>query len=205
MLVAILDHRQKTTHWRNLDTMIKQITLSTGPEVEKILQSLSVKEKKDIINEHLENKRNGNKITQNDLAIWPRNYLHLCPYQTKILRILNSTEKLNNFSNHKNQLRRQHTSRVPELEEALYWWVVEQNEKFIAINGPIVRELTSKLQEEEKKALPEDLKFTLKFSNGWIPLFQARVGLKVLRTYGESGSADTERMKKELIELQEKL
>lgn len=75
------------------------------------------------------------------------------------------------------------------VEQRLYSWIVEQNNKNGRLSGSLVTEKAKYLHENisrEAGVVPGPFSA----SNGWLAHFKSRFDLKTFKLYGESVSAD---------------
>lgn len=122
------------------------------------------------------------KCTQDDLANWASMTFDVTVGRSTVGKIV-SDQTVQIPPNPEQKRRR--TSRYPELEMALYEFVLEYQEK-TSITDMIILEKAKKLfmdmniQDEE-----------LKFSNGWLTRFKKRHGISLRKLHGESASVET--------------
>lgn len=86
----------------------------------------------------------------------------------------------------------------PEMENALYLWVVQQRTKHTPLTSIVIRE---KAEAFHKKVCKVE-KCDFKASYGWFSRFKDRFSLKVKRIHGEKLSADLSRLDSFKIQLQ---
>ncbi|POW17221.1 hypothetical protein PSTT_00543 [Puccinia striiformis] len=87
-------------------------------------------------------------------------------------------------------------SSLPQLEQALYNWVVEAQSRRMPINDEILRMKANKFANL--------LSIDLKLSNGWLYKFKNRFRINRVELHGEAGSVDSnqaEDARKQILEL----
>eukprot|EP00171_Calliarthron_tuberculosum_P004123 IDg4123t1 len=152
-----------------------------APTAGNFKQSLTLRQKKLILDEYKKRKNAGGNTNQTALAMWAKDSLRLCnaPNQSTI-------------------------SRIPllRLEDALYRWICTQNNKGVMLNGELVKMYGQKLLDEANKVLPDSEKIKLTFSKGWIERFKKRFGLRFRRVHGEAASADMDAIEHQMPRIQ---
>ena len=118
------------------------------------------------------------------------------PSQSTISAIIN--QKLKSMSRDAviadDSKKRLRTVQYPELEEALRYWVLQCENKRVAISGALIQEQARRFA--SKFNIPEDE--MPKFSVGWLVKFQQRHNLRSVKLCGESGSADEQAIRDHL-------
>ena len=87
------------------------------------MQSLSIQQKRLILDERDERKRRGLKVTQVALAAWAKENLGLqsLPDQSTMSRLLKNAEKIRSMSDtHNTSVKKKRRAAAPRLEDALY-------------------------------------------------------------------------------------
>jgi transposase len=137
-------------------------------------------------------------MTQKQLSEFAQRRFNLekAPSQSTISAIIN--QKLKSMSKDAviadDSKKRLRTVQYPELEEALRYWVLQCEEKRLAISGALIQEQARRFAFKLK--IPESE--LPKFSVGWLVKFQQRHNLRSVKFCGESGSADEQAIRDHL-------
>lgn len=169
------------------------------------MQSLSIHQKRLILDERDERKREGLKVTQVALAAWAKENLGLqsLPDQSTMSRLLKNAEKIRSMSDtHNTSVKKKRRAAAPRLEDALYKWMCTQSSRGIMINADLVKMEGRKLMNAANELLPECEQIFLKFSKGWIERFKKRFGLRFRQVHGEAMSVDIDKLAEEMPRLE---
>jgi DDE superfamily endonuclease/Tc5 transposase DNA-binding domain/Fission yeast centromere protein N-terminal domain len=151
--------------------------------------TLTFGQKEEIRKHHAEN-----KCTHEQLTVWATEHFGVAVGQSTIGKILKT--KMESLVDP--EQKRLRVSRFPELEAALFEFVIKYQEK-TSITDLVITSKARKLCEE--MGISED-KF--KISNGWLNRFKQRHGIRLRTLHGESGSVNESELagfRKQLIEL----
>ncbi|CAG8626907.1 984_t:CDS:2, partial [Paraglomus occultum] len=128
-----------------------------------------------------------------DLVNWIRATYQLDVHPSTVSRLLKRKESI--ISNP--SAKRHRTVQHPNLENALYEWVIQMQTKVILTDAILVQKAKDFSQ---LLNIPDD---DFKFSCGWLSRFKKRHGLKQIKKHGEAASADTVAILKTIPELKE--
>jgi arginine repressor len=145
-------------------------------EPKKTKTALTNEQRKAII----KHKEKHPQISQTDLVDWIKQTMDLKVHQSTISRLIKNKDEIG-----ENLLaKRQKTVQYPVLENTLFEWILQSQERIILADDIII---------EKAKNFARLLNISdFKFSNGWLQKFKQRHGLKKITKHGEDASVDEE-------------
>lgn len=155
------------------------------------MQTLSLLNKKKIVDEYRRRAANHENTTQPVISQWAKDALQLQrpPNQSTISRIIKNADKFASLPTDASaSSKRNRPAAAPRLERALFQWLCHQNNKGVAINGDVIKFHAERLLSDANALLCDDNKIELKFSKGWLERFKKRYNVKCRRVHGESMS-----------------
>lgn len=144
------------------------------------------------------------KNTLADLAVWEKKIFSLqhTLRQSIITRLLCNAEDLMKASQlHDCKTKRNKSAVAPLLEQALYKWICDQNNRGIMLKIENIKMQGENMMVEANKCLQFGQRLTLKFSTGWIRRFKKRYGTRFLRVNGKGCSADKGAIREKMLEI----
>lgn len=138
------------------------------------MQTLSLLQKKKILEEYRRRKADNENVTQPAIARWAKDTLHVekAPNQSSISRIIKNADKFADIPlDASASTKRLRPAAAPRLERALFQWLSDKNNGGVALNGDVLKFHAEQLLQDANALLPEDRKITIKFSKGWMERF----------------------------------
>lgn len=169
------------------------------------LNSLTLKQKAQIVEEYRRREKDGLSTSQKELAVWAQQKFRLSspPSQPVLYRILSAPSAL---TIHTTGLsKRNRRGKHPELETSLALWVRAQHDAGVCLNGDMIKLQGRRIVDGVNDKLGVEDQIYFHFSSGWLGNFQKRWGLKLIKPHGESNDADDNEIVRSLPILQEKL
>ncbi|KAH9103564.1 hypothetical protein LEN26_015263, partial [Aphanomyces euteiches] len=126
-------------------------------------------------------------LTMADVSRWAAEQFNKVPDISNVRRILKDTRdyKTINIDTAKANSRfNMYPPKHIRLDKAMNEWVVNANDKNVAISGELIKHKAQQLAQQL------NLQNDMKFSNGWLYRLQQRHNLKMFRLHGEAGSVD---------------
>jgi hypothetical protein len=137
------------------------------------------------------------KMNQKQLAQWAQKEFNLAkePSQSRISNIINQKRHMDeNIPERDRGLKKKRIVKLPVLDNALAEWVLQCQERGVALNWQIVRRKATSFADQLN--VPETDRPA--FTDGWLEKFLGRHGLKTVKYSGERGSADVDAFNLEL-------
>ncbi|CAG8709973.1 32718_t:CDS:1, partial [Gigaspora margarita] len=143
----------------------------------------------------IKHKEKNPQISQINLVDWVKQTMDFKVHQSTISRLIKNKDEIEeNLST-----KRQKTVQYPALENILYKWILQYQERIILSNKIIV---------EKAKTFARLLdipKGDFKFSSGWLQKFKKRHRLKKITKHGEDAFVDEEAVEIAIPQLRELL
>ena len=143
------------------------------------------------------------KLDQRSLARWASSTFDRHITQSMISRTLSQSYSYLDTKvfqkREKDGNKRRIPPQYPQLEAALFDWVVTMEDQRLTVTGDLIRSAASQIwaRMPEYKDIEEP-----KWSEGWLNRFKHRHNIRKRRKYGESGSVDVEGAQERLKEIQ---
>ena len=142
------------------------------------------------------------KLDQRSLARWASSTFDRHITQSMISRTLSQSYSYLDTKvfqkREKDGNKRRIPPQYPQLEAALFDWVVTMEDQRLTVTGDLIRSAASQIwaRMPEYKDIEEP-----KWSEGWLNRFKHRHNIRKRRKYGESGSVDVEGAQERLKEI----
>lgn len=138
-------------------------------------------------------------ISQKDLGKWAGEHFQLLKplTQSAVSKIIQKRTNLEAMDAISLSSKRPLNVRHPLVEEALVFWVLQCQNRKVALSGDLIRNKAERFA--RSFGVTDNI---LGFSQGWLQKFQQRHKLRSLRIHGESGSTDMDAMESALPHLQ---
>ena len=82
------------------------------------------------------------------------------------------------------QVKRQRSAKHPDLEQAVYTWIIEAHARNMVVTGDIIQ--------QKAQDFGKILKVDMSVSDGWLSRFKTRYNIKTRILHGEAASVNTE-------------
>src|ERR1041384_8230072 len=145
-------------------------------------------------------KRDNPTVSQKDLQVWVKQKFDLNISQPTISNTLKRSAEFLSNEMKNSDAKRHKPAKYPELENVLYEWFLQMQEK-VNMSGEIIQEKAKDLFVKMYGKTDPDFSF----SSGWLERFKSRYGIKSYRRFGESGSVSMENIENELPRIRSKL
>ncbi len=145
-------------------------------------------------------KRDNPTVSQKDLQAWVKQKFDLSISQPTISNTLKRSAEFLSNEMKNSDAKRHKQAKYPELENVLYEWFLQMQEK-VNMSGEIIQEKAKSLFVKMYGETDPDFSF----SSGWLERFKSRYGIKSYRRFGESGSVSMENIENELPRIRSKL
>ena len=134
-------------------------------------------------------------LKNKDLSAWVQQQYGLTVSLVTNGNILKRKQELEEMTPTSLSAKRPRISQHPQLDEALLFWVLQCESRRVAVTGSLTKAKAKKISKQLGITERE-------FSNGRLQRFQQRNQLRCIKSYGESGSADTAGMEQAIPTLQ---
>ncbi|TYG88463.1 hypothetical protein ES288_A12G023500v1 [Gossypium darwinii] len=147
-----------------------------------------------------EYKNEHHSSSQKDLQQWVQQTFDLFVSESTISNILKRSFGYLSKEIKNSNVKRHKSAKYPELENLLYEWFLQYQEK-VNMTGEMIQ---TKAKEFLQK-MYGDANFEFNFSIGWLERFKARHGIKSYKRFGESGSVFMKNIEYALPQIRAKL